>query len=98
MGQLHKADDVGLCAFSKIDGKSLSFSKEISGDMQQIQLKEGMGQLHKALDIMAVQQMETARALKSHEGRLSMFENDVTTTNSKITCQSRMIRSIMGKS
>jgi len=91
-------DDVGLCAFSRMDCNSSSFSKEISEDMQRIQFKEGMGQLHKSLDIMAVQQMEAARALNSQEGRLSMFENDVTTTNSKINCQSRMIRSIMGKS
>jgi len=91
-------DDVGLCAFSKMECKSSSLSKEISEDMQQIQIKEGMGHLHRALDIVAAQQMEAAWALDNQEGRLSMFENDVTTTNSKINCQSQMISSIMRKS
>jgi len=91
-------DDVGLCAFSRMESKSSTLTKEISEDMQQIQIKEGMRQLHKALDIMAVQQMEAAGALDSQEGRLSIFENDLTTTNRKINCQSQMISSIVRKS
>jgi len=91
-------DDVGLCSFSSTMQCQSSLSKEITEDIQQIKFKEGMGQLHKALDIMAVQQREAAWALDSHEERLSMFENNVATTNSKINSQSQMISSIIGKS
>jgi len=91
-------EDVGLFAFSKMDSKAPSLLKETSEDKQQIQFKAGMGQLHKALDIMAVQQKEAAWALESQEGRLSTFEDQLATTNDKIKCQSQMINTIMGKS
>jgi len=91
-------EDAGLCALSGMQCKPSTIHGATSEDEQQIQIKAGMKQLHKALDIMTVQQMEAAWALKSHEGRLSMFEEQVTTTNNKIKCQSHMIGKIMGKS
>jgi len=90
-------EDVGLSSFSRMECKPSSTYKATSEDMHQTQINAGMGQLHKALDIMKVQQVEAAWALDSHERRLSMFENQVTTTNNKINCQSRMIGSLMGK-
>jgi len=93
--------DVGLCAFSKMQGsKASSLSKDISEDtedMQQTQIKAGIGQLHKALDAITRQQVDTAYALDKQEGRLSVFENRVGTTHQKINCQTQMINSIMGK-
>lgn len=91
-------EDVGLCAFSKMNSKPSSLSKEKSEDAHQIQFKAGLGELSKALDIMTVQQKETAWAIESSEGRLSMFEDQVTSTNNKINRQSQMINRIMGKS
>jgi len=88
-------DDVGLCAFSKIGCKSSDLFNETSEDAQQIQFKAGMGELHRALDIMTAQQTEAAWALESNEQRLSMFENQLTTTSDKIKCQSQMIKRIM---
>jgi len=91
-------ENVESCSSSKTESKSPSLSKDTSDDMQQMQIKAGMGQLHMALDIIAVQQMDVALALDTQEERLSMFENQLTTTNEKINRQSRMIRRIMGRS
>jgi len=91
-------ENVGSCSPSKIECKSPSLSTDISDDMQQIQIKASMGQLHKALDIIAVQQMDVALALDTQEERLTMFENQVATTNEKINRQTRMIKRIMGRS
>jgi len=90
-------EDAGLCALS-MQCKPSTIYRAAYEDEQQIQIKAGIKQLHKALNIMSVQQMEAAGALKSHEGRLSVFENQVTATNNKIKCQSHMIGKIMGKS
>jgi len=88
--------NVESCTSSNTECKSPSLSKDTSDDMQQIQIKAGMGQLHKALDVIAVQQMEVAWTLDTQEERLTMFENQLTTTNEKINHQSRMISRIMG--
>jgi len=94
-------EDVGLCAFSKIQSsKASSLSKDVSEDtedMQQTQIKAGIGQLHKALDAITLQQVDTAYALDKQEGRLSVFENRISTTHQKINCQTQLINSIMGK-
>jgi len=91
-------ENVGSCSSSKTECKSPSLSKDTSDDIQQTQIKAGMGQLHMALDIIAVQQMDVALALDTQEERLTMFENQLTTTNEKINRQTRMMRSIMGRS
>jgi len=75
--------------------KSPSLSKDTSEDVQQNQIKAGIGELHNALDIMAIQQMKVASALDTEEERLSMFEKQLTATNEKLTRQSRMIRRII---
>jgi len=93
-------EDVGLSAFNKMNsGKVSSLSKDIYGDMkvtQQMQIKAGIEQLHKALDTVKVQQMNTASALDQQE-RLSVFENQISTTNQKIKRQSKLIGTIIGK-
>jgi len=89
--------NVESCTPSKTECKSPSLSKDTSDDMQQIQIKAGMGQLHKALDMIAVQQMDVAWALDTQEERLTMFEDQLTTTNEKINRQSRMMSRIMGR-
>jgi len=93
--------DVGLCTFSKMlnSGASSSF-KDISKDTegtQQTEIKAGIGQLHKTLDAITLQQKDTALALDQQEGRLSVFENRLTTTHKKINCQTQMITSIIRK-
>eukprot|EP00495_Collosphaeridae_sp_1-RS-2012_P000662 TRINITY_DN10613_c0_g1_i1.p2 TRINITY_DN10613_c0_g1~~TRINITY_DN10613_c0_g1_i1.p2 ORF type:complete len:108 (+),score=25.43 TRINITY_DN10613_c0_g1_i1:226-549(+) len=67
-------DDVGLCAFSKMQNSGVSIS-EVKGDVQQVKIKAGIGELLKTLDAMTVQQVETAWALgrssetaKAHRG------------------------------
>jgi len=88
----------GSCLPCKTECKSPSLSKDTSDDMQQIQIKAGMGQLNTALDIIAVQQMDVALALDTQEERLTIFENQLATTNEKINHQTRMIRTIIGSS
>jgi len=89
-------DDVGLCGFSKMQNSTTSITEDTE-DVQQAMINEGIGQLNKALDAIKVQQVDTAWALGKQEGRLSVFENRVSTTHQKINCQTQMIKSIMGK-
>jgi len=93
--------DVGLCAFSNMQSsKATSLSKDVSEDTEgtaEAQIKAGMGQLHKALDAISLQQLDTALTLNKQDGRLSVFENRMSSTQSKINYQSQMINSIMGK-
>merc|ERR550534_277757 len=77
-------EDAGLCSRSKLACNSSTMFKDTSEDMQQIRIKAGMGQLHKALDIMAAQQMDVAWTLDTREGRLAMFENKLISTNKKL--------------
>jgi len=88
--------DVGLCAFNQMQNSTASKSEDM-GDVQQNKIKAGIGQLFKTLDAMTVQQVETAWALGKQEGRLSMFENRLSTTHKKMNCQTQMMNSIMGK-
>jgi len=85
-------EDFGLCAFTRVDCKPSSVDKH------QIQFKAGMEQLHNALDIMTVQQMDAALALDSQKAPLCSMENRLTTTNNKLNCQKEMINKILGKS
>jgi len=89
-------DDVGLCAFSNMKSSKASISEDTE-DIRQVQIRAGIGELHKTLDAISVQQSDTAWALDNQEGRLSVFENRVSTTHQKINCQTQMINSIMGK-
>jgi len=89
-------DDVGLCGFSKMQNSSTSITEDTE-DVQEAMINEGIGQLHKTLDAIKVQQVDTALALGNQEGRLSVFENRLSTTHQKINCQTQMIKSIMGK-
>jgi len=92
-------EDVGLCTFSKMrESKASSVSNDISEDTEgtQVLMKAGIGQLHKTLDAITVQQMNTALALDQQDGRLSIFENRMSTTQQKINCQTQMINGIMG--
>jgi len=93
-------EDIGLCAFSKMGGsKASSISKDKAKDAESVesQMKAGIGQLHKTLDAITVQQVDTAWTLDQQDGRLSMFENRMSSTHQKINCQTQMIKSIMGK-
>jgi len=92
-------EDVGLSAFSKMSCSNVFSLSEISDDTevtQQMQIKAGVGQLHKALDAIEVQQVNTATALEQQE-RLLMFENRIGSTNQKIRRQTKLIGTIMGK-
>jgi len=88
----------GLCAFSRMSNCQSITSSKVETDTQENQLNRGMETLHQALDMMTFQQMDTAWALERQEGRLSVFENQMTTTQQKINHQSQMINKIMGKS
>jgi len=89
--------EVGLVAFSRMSNcKSSIQSKGATEDTQQKKLNEGFGHLHEALDVITIQQMDAAWALDRHEKRLSVFEDQMTTTHRKINSQSRMINKIMG--
>jgi len=89
-------DDVGLCALSNMQTSTVTITED-SEDVEQVKIIAGIGQLHKTLDAITVQQEETAWALDNQEGRLSVFENRVSATHQKINCQTKMISSIMGK-
>jgi len=88
-------EEVGLCAFSK-----MHLFKDISKDTegtQQTEIKAAIGQLHKTLDAITLQQIDTASALDQQDGRLSVFENRLSTTQNKINCQTQTITSIIRK-
>jgi len=90
--------DVGLCTFSKMRSTKVSgVSNDISEDTEDVQvlMKAGIRQLHKTLDIITVQQMDTSLAL-DQEDSLSMFENRMSKTQQKINCQTQMINGIIG--
>jgi len=93
-------EDIGLCAFSKMGGSKASIiSKDVAEDTESVeaQMRAGIGQLHKTLDAIRVQQVDTAWTLDQQDGRLSMFENRMSATHQKINCQTQMIKSIMAK-
>lgn len=91
--------EVSLSAFSRmINCKSSIPSKDATDDTDQKQLKEGIGHLHQTLDVIALQQMDAAWALGRHEERLSIFEDQISTTHRKINSQTQMVYQIMGKS
>jgi len=94
-------EEVGLCAFSKMQSsQKLSLFKDISKDTegtQQTEIKAAIGQLHKTLDAITLQQVDTASALDQQDGRLSVFENRLSTTQNKINCQTQTITSIIRK-
>jgi len=91
--------EVGLVAYSSMSNCMSSIpSKVATEDTQQNKLNESFGHLHEALDVITIQQMDAAWALGRHEERLSVFEDQMTTTHRKINSQSRMINKIMGKS
>merc|ERR1719245_618815 len=62
-------------SLSKMECKSPGSSTDTPEEIQQIQIKTRLGQLHNALDIMAVQQMDVAWALDNQEGRFNIFES-----------------------
>jgi len=76
--------NTGSCPNSELECCSSTILEGRSEDMQQNRIKDGMGQLHKALDIIEKQQMDVAWALDTQEGRLSMFEKRMVTTNRKL--------------
>jgi len=90
--------EVSLSAFSRMSNcKSSIPSKHATDDTDQKQLKEGIGHLNQALDVISLQQMDAAWALDRHEERLSVFEDQISTINRKINSQTQ-ISQIMGKS
>merc|ERR1719419_714797 len=74
----------GSCPTSKLECNPSTILKGTSEDIQQTRISAGMGQLHKALDIIAMQQMDVAWALDKQETHLSMFENRMVATNIKL--------------
>merc|ERR1719320_836427 len=90
--------ETGLSSFSKMSGcRSFSPNVESKEHTHEEQLKSGMGQLHMALDIIKMQQLDTARTLENQEGRFTAFDVKLETTNNKIKCQGQIMKKIMGK-
>jgi len=87
----------GLCGISRMaSGKSMT-ATETFGNTQDDQIKAGFGKLHNALDLIKVQQLETAWTLERHEERFGMFDNNLNTTQEKIRRQSVQMNKIMDK-
>jgi hypothetical protein len=90
----------GLLAFSRMVNNCESDSltgTESSGYDPDEQIKAGLGQLNKTLDIIKSQQFDTAWALDRQEGRFSVLEDKMDTSREKITCQSQLMKKIMSK-
>jgi len=88
----------GLNAFSKMHySKSLTTSRDSSEDNQQHQIKKGIGHLHEALDVITVQQLDTAWSLQRQDGYLSVCEDKIGGARAKIKRQSVRISRIMSK-
>jgi hypothetical protein len=64
-------------------------------DSKQQQIKNGIDDLHAAMDVITGQQMDIAETLLSQDGRLALFEDTLDNTNSKINCSSEVINHIL---
>jgi len=87
----------GLCAFSRTGTYNSSITTKSSGLTQQDQIKAGFEKLHDALDVIKVQQLDTAWTLERQKGRFSGFEEKIGTTHEKINRQSILMNKIMSK-
>jgi len=100
--------EMGLCSVSKVcspttippaRGSAKDTTQQASAkDTKQQQLKSGIEELHTTLDIITVQQMDTAWSLKQQDKELSVFEGKMDRTKTKIERQCQMINNIVSKS
>jgi len=93
--------ELGLCAYSRMGSTESYYSNtgtESSVHTAEHQIKAGIGQLHNALDVIKIHQLETAWALERQEGRFSVFEDKMDTTNKRLYNQNKMINKITSKS
>lgn len=90
---------IGLCSLSRsVSTQTTPAFKASPRDAKQLQIKSGMGELHAALDVITVQQMDAAWTLKRQERYLSKFDDKLDSTHTKINRQSRVITRIMTNS
>jgi len=95
--EIMNTGELGLAALSRMSNCESSIqSKGATEDTQQNELNECFGQLHETLDEITIQQMDASWALDRHEKRLTVFEDQMTTTHQKINSQRGMINKIMG--
>jgi len=90
----------GLCALSRISTTESLYSPTVTESSvytPEQQIKTGLGQLNNALDVIKVQQLDTAWALQRQEGFLSVFEGKLDTTHEKINHQNSLMKNIMNK-
>lgn len=69
----------------------------MGGTPKAAQIKSAIGELHAALDVVKVQQMDTSRVLKRQVGHLATFEDKLDCTNTKINTQSKVVNSMIPK-
>jgi len=94
------AGESGLCALSRINTTESLYSPTVTESSvctPEQQIKTGLGQLNNALDVIKVQQLDTAWALQRHEGLLGGFEGKLDTTHEKINHQNTLMKKIMNK-
>jgi len=92
--------ELGFCSMSSklCSPSTIPPARASAKDTKQQQLKSGIGELHTTLDIIREQQMDTAWSLKQQEKELSVFEDKMDRTKTKIEQQCQLINNIVSKS
>lgn len=78
--------------------KSIPVSGRSPKDTKEQQIKAALGELNAALNVIKVQQMDTAWALDRQKGHLAVFENKFDSTHSKIHEDNEILSGIISKS
>jgi hypothetical protein len=65
-----------------------------SPESKQQQIKDGIGNLHVAMDVITLQQRDMAETLRCQDGRLALFEDKVDTAINKIKRNSQVVNNI----
>jgi len=91
--------DVGLFSFSRMTNCNSPIpSKGATQDRQRQEIKVGFGHLNQALDVITIQQLDTAWALNRNEDLFTLCEDEIATTNQKVKSLTWSIKQIRGRS
>jgi len=76
---------------------SLPVNIKPTEDTKQQQIMNVMGDLHAALDVITIQQLDTAEALKCQEEHMLVFEDEICKMDDGIKCNAEVINNMLAK-